>query len=539
MKHYVIFVAGVLLGALGISLYRQGGHPGRKEADVEARLGRLEKLLVSSARSLASMQADLSLGVSSLSRGGVATPHAPVSPVLPSSFVSPLKIPPPPPPPTPAPPTRGLSECGSDPKCIIDALDPSRMSFVEFASKVPWHKVATSHKLSTKLKDKLLYWTERPPPSSTEFPKECAPAPPKPTAAQCKDTLPGVFLGVRDQPRKMVAGLVFGWELDLLEMQMANLENVVDYYAVFENSWSHGKTRHVKPLLWDRNKNTPRFARFADRTFHAAIGVEEGKRFMEQRQREPGAAFEWASEDIQERAGWNKIKAQMAAKGLVWEWTSGVPSSTPGVPARDGLEVGVVFGDTDEMADAEAVNMLRWCSIRRDALGTGVAFASWFVLGRLDVGMSFPTDFPFRARQAAGLSYAFGNPGFTNPASQPRPGRPWAGSPHALLGGVHLSHYPYLPFIMLKCLSGTHNTGLLPDWMIHDLASDVHRLQGYSMNLTGGFRRWYTKSMVPGWGLIRHDHRYARVVNNTVIRMLKCAENRYPTLWGRWDPRLN
>eukprot|EP01062_Namystynia_karyoxenos_P042356 TRINITY_DN3095_c0_g1_i2.p1 TRINITY_DN3095_c0_g1~~TRINITY_DN3095_c0_g1_i2.p1 ORF type:complete len:330 (+),score=75.38 TRINITY_DN3095_c0_g1_i2:706-1695(+) len=329
--------------------------------------------------------------------------------------------------------------------------------------------------------------------------------------------------------------MVFGWELDTLEVQMATLDKVVDYFAVIENAWSHGKRRHVKPLLWERNKERPRFRRFAPRTFHAAIGVREGEELMSRRQKEPGAAFEWASEDIQERGGWPKLRDQMAQKGLRWEWTA--PSAE-----SDGLDVGIIFGDTDEVPDAGAAMLLKWCRIRsKEALGpSGVTFASWFVMGRLDVGRSYPTDFPLKSPAAAGLLYAFGNPGFGNP-DQGRPLRPWGNTRQALLGGAHLAHYPYLPFIMMKCLSGTHNTGTLPDWMVKALAdgTDVRTLQAWSYNLTGGFRSWYSKAMPGRRELLQRDGRYRLVVGSSVEKWLSCTRSRMPTYWGEWDPRLD
>eukprot|EP01062_Namystynia_karyoxenos_P042357 TRINITY_DN3095_c0_g2_i1.p1 TRINITY_DN3095_c0_g2~~TRINITY_DN3095_c0_g2_i1.p1 ORF type:complete len:548 (+),score=83.91 TRINITY_DN3095_c0_g2_i1:79-1722(+) len=540
------YAAGVVTGVLCLMLLRQSQHhspSGRSAApdSVSVQLARMQQTMQSSQSALSSMQARVESSLSKLADHQQAAAAGP--PQVGSAIPLPLRVdltpatarptpaPPPPARPPASPPSRACPP--GDGKCALDALDPQQLSFSQFAARVPWRTVGSNHQLCQQLKGKLLHWIEKDP-SPVEPPQECAPAPPKPTAEQCRRANPLLFSGLRGKPRTMVSAVVFGWELDVLEVHMASLENVVDYYAIMENSWSHGKHRHVKPLLWERNKNKPRFRRFAERTLHAAIGVEEGMAMMAKRQREPGAAFEWASEDIQERGGWPKIKAHLAAKGLRWEWTQPTEDS-------DGLDVGITFGDADEIPDAGALNLLKWCRITsKEAFGhSGVTFAVWFVMGRLDVGLAYPSDFPFKAPQAAGLMHAFGNPGFCNP-HQGRPMRPWGGTRQAMLGGAHLSHYPYLPFIMMKVLSGTHNTGTLAPWMIEALSSgDVHRFQGMAANLTGGFRAWYNKRMATRAEVLTRDKRYKQVVESSVLSWLTCARARYPTFWGSWDTRLD
>ena len=51
---------------------------------------------------------------------------------------------------------------------------------------------------------------------------------------------------------------LFGFDLDVLELRLHELDIVVDLFAVIEMPLTH--KGEVKPLIWARNKDTPRFA---------------------------------------------------------------------------------------------------------------------------------------------------------------------------------------------------------------------------------------------------------------------------------------
>lgn len=111
------------------------------------------------------------------------------------------------------------------------------------------------------------------------------------------------------------------------------------------------------------------------------------------------------------------------------------------------------FGDADEIPSALNLHLLKHCEMA----GPSVDIGSWFAWGRLD--RAFRPDWP-----VPGHPWTLGDPTFwtlQSAASYARrspgsfPTRMRGRSSHYLLGGIHLTDNPYLPFLLLKTIACT------------------------------------------------------------------------------------
>lgn len=84
---------------------------------------------------------------------------------------------------------------------------------------------------------------------------------------RCDEIMPGLFGGsLRPQPVRIIDMVILGFNIDVLEMRMLELDPIVDYFIIVEATMSEIGIR--KPLSWAAVKNTPRFARFNQKTIH-------------------------------------------------------------------------------------------------------------------------------------------------------------------------------------------------------------------------------------------------------------------------------
>lgn len=78
---------------------------------------------------------------------------------------------------------------------------------------------------------------------------------------KCNDTY---FNEKRENPAKIVDFIIFGYELDLLEIRLFELYDVVDEFVIWESIYSH--RANLKPLIFEMNKD--RFQRFSKKIIH-------------------------------------------------------------------------------------------------------------------------------------------------------------------------------------------------------------------------------------------------------------------------------
>ena len=120
-----------------------------------------------------------------------------------------------------------------------------------------------------------------------------------------------------------------------------------------------------KQLMWSELSIQPRFAKFRDKVVHLVLDDSDiaSIQFAEEWNA-------WAVESLQEKIRWAKIKQ--------WNDVSNI--------FRDDDLIG--FGDADEVASRNSIQLLKYCPLKSKSLDIGI----WFPFGRLD--QAYKTDFP-------------------------------------------------------------------------------------------------------------------------------------------------
>ena len=287
------------------------------------------------------------------------------------------------------------------------------------------------HAAPAKVQASLLDWVTLEP--AVQLNASCT-APPLPDPAKLDCKWPhdqAGFAQKRAQPRKLGLAVLYGFEVDVLEMLLSEVYDVVDRVFLCENMRSH---RHdAKPLLWERLKAQPRFARYSDRVVHLVLDDADA---LPQGQKHQ--LFD--EEANQERRRFQKVM----------EWN--VHNKFFGADDYIG------FGDADEIPSRNSLQYLRWC----DADHRGpIDIGTWFVY--CNVHHSWRSDFP-----VPGHPYTLGDPTFhlvadllaKHAAGDTSPSRNRGRSGHYLLGGTHATTYTYAPSVLLKFASCTECSGL-------------------------------------------------------------------------------
>ena len=160
---------------------------------------------------------------------------------------------------------------------------------------------------------------------------------------------------------------------------------------------------------------------------------------------------------------------------------------------------------------------------------------------------AFRTDFPVR-----GEAYTLGDPTYWTLASAenfakihekeqpPRqvPTRRRGKSGTFLLGGMHMTHYGYLPYHLIKEGAATEGLGGMDKLrqMASDLirASKEHKLKEFNANM----------SRIHSNNVLRRIHKLSLLSPSDVKGIVylpwfyDCNRNRYPRWEGEWDSRL-
>lgn len=148
--------------------------------------------------------------------------------------------------------------------------------------------------------DKLTYFLELEP--LVPVNKECKP-PPLSTSTEINCTLYSTaFNGVkRPDPVKVAVLLQLGFDVDVLEIHLNELDGVVDKFFITESTHAHyGNIR--KPLMWERVRQQDRFKHFP--VIHFIVDDAESANAPDK---------EWSMEYLQERLRWQKFLEWNAA----------------------------------------------------------------------------------------------------------------------------------------------------------------------------------------------------------------------------------
>ena len=238
-------------------------------------------------------------------------------------------------------------------------------------------------------------------------------------STRCED-YPQTFHGERKRPAKIAHMIQYGFETDILEIHLNEFYDIIDKFFIVESARTHFLNT-PKPFLWPILVKQPRFAKFTEKVVHIPLTED----ILKNQKRNPLNIF--SNEHTQERLRWEKF--------LEWNEQNGNYFNDDDV---------IGFGDTDEIAGRHNIELLRKCQFN-----SHVDIGIWFTYG--DISKKYKSDYPVK-----GHPYTLGDPTFWTLKSAKRsmaPSRMRGYSPNYLLGGLHMTHYRYYPFLILKSLT--------------------------------------------------------------------------------------
>jgi len=258
-----------------------------------------------------------------------------------------------------------------------------RQSFEEWAPTIPWRSLfgnvgntrdAKHEQLRINVKDQLTEYVEQEHPS---------PLKPCPTAIvdavtdeDCTNTgvlgSDHVFKGPRQKKAFLIDVSIFGFELDMIEMKLHELNQTVDLFAIIEMPVTH--KGHSKPLVWNRNKDLPRFAPFKDRILHLVVDPKI----------DDHTSRSFVYEHTQEKLGVQQLKEMLEQL----------------YPETTNQEVLLNFGDVDEISHPRSLALMKHCEPKKMPVDTGA----------LMVMSHFSQIFQPKHPVNPELPYAYGNP---------------------------------------------------------------------------------------------------------------------------------
>jgi len=290
-----------------------------------------------------------------------------------------------------------------------------------------------------------------------------------------------------------------GYDLDTLEVRFHELADTVDLFAIIESRRSHKGL--MKPLLWDRNKNKERFKPFQDKVLHVIASDERQERRGNLR------GTDWTWERKQENDGVKQVRSHLDSLKISHD-----------------REVTLVFGDTDEVPKRENVWKLKVCQPRSlpienrllfpmGLLGRSFGYDAW-------VDPVFQSPTAFRGRNGDGRSQGHAFRSRNQVVNM------------ILDGGLHMSWYKYLPFMLNKMITCTECDGLEEPWVRRLMAGNIRKLHRDSQALE------MDPHTIDNWKsrLIKTE----RLRDQSFVYTpwyLKCNRKRFGTWYGEVDKR--
>ena len=333
----------------------------------------------------------------------------------------------------------------------------------------------------------------------------------KVASADCLE-YPDVFTGeIEEFPvPKVTHAVQMGFDVDILEILLHELDDVVDIFFLIESTRAHHKSL-LEPLMWEHLKHTPRFIRFRDKVYHFILDDGDLSPLVS-----PTHDFE--IEGMQEHQRWLKIKQ--------WNQHNRVLSD------RDLIG----FGDIDEIPSRRNVNLLKQC-VHKD-IKKSVDIGIWFPYG--DLTKAFRCDW-----SVPGHPFAYGDPtyfkvGGIDESDGSWPTRKRGNSGRFLLGGAHLTNYHFGPQLMIKRLTTSeyYKSG---DAYINKLREALLSKGGltrfFNSFVTEGPDHFAEKGRLISLAKARADKLddFDRIVY--VPWFLRCNKDRFPGWYGVEDPR--
>eukprot|EP00298_Acanthocystis_sp_HF-20_P015903 c21312_g1_i2.p1 GENE.c21312_g1_i2~~c21312_g1_i2.p1 ORF type:complete len:487 (+),score=205.20 c21312_g1_i2:108-1568(+) len=397
-------------------------------------------------------------------------------------------------PPSPSPPSTGASH-------IVGT------SFLKFLQTFPWddfknaylqHRNDATTQFTSDLVHGLSEFIAMEPLVPVD--KNCRPEPlTPPEQIQCSNYMTGTTGQRRSKPARVGHLIQLGFDIDVLETLLYELDDVVDYFFILESTRSHSDKLR-KPLMWEKVRVQERFKPFKNKVIHMLLDdIDIGTQNYD-----PGNIF--FIERFQETERWRKFQ----------EWNEKFKYF--------GDDDILGFGDTDEVPSRQTVNILKHCNMHGS-----VDIGIWFPFSLLD--QAFRPDFP-----VPGHPYTLGDPTYwpLRAAKTRIPNRERGTSGRYLLGGMHMTNHRYLPYLIVKRLTGTEY-----GFAKHSVLLDMLRQAGQSGNVKNlesviGDQANAESRLVP-LSQIANEMRNIAIIP----WYLKCNLNRYPYWQKGHDTRLD
>ena len=341
-------------------------------------------------------------------------------------------------------------------------------------------------------------------PPLTKINQECKPRDVQP---QCSKWPKAFFPKQRDSPVKIGHIIQLGFDLDILEIHLAEIYDVVDKFFIIEATTMHNRIAR-KPLSWGNNKDTPRFRKYRDKIVHFVI--DDAERISKARTVENTKSLKelFRFEEYQELARWERFRAWNAATGFF------------------GPQDVIGFGDADEIPSRQNILNLKSCDWRTKNIDVGTLFLM------SEVENSFQAD-----AAIPGFPYSCGDPTFYKLATASEwnpPSRTRGHSPAYLLGGAHLTSHGYAAFLYLKEATATEYDS------VRNSFSSLNALKDGKIDISTFEKDAYHRIV---------DHFRHRIIPTSqshhilgdlldIPWLLKCNPERYPTWFGKNDPRI-
>lgn len=304
-----------------------------------------------------------------------------------------------------------------------------------------------------------------------------------PVHPDCTAPVDNLFTGaIRAVPAKIGHAIQFGFDVDVLEIHLNEIYDVVDVFFICEWTLLHNiGILKKKPLTWDRIQHQDRFLKFRDKIVHLILD-DIDTAHVQQVKRDDIFQFE----KFQERRRWEKIH----------EWNN----LTEFFTNPDDL---IGFGDADEIASRTNIHRLKHCQLVStvETIDIGI----WFPFGQLN--RAFRSDYPVNYD----LPHTLGDPTYwtyqaASALNSDVPSRRRGASQVYLLGGIHMTHYRYLPYLLMKQMTCTecasdsfalqHVIQQLENGELVQAESDLHQIRGDLIDFIDPLTHVYDKSMV-------------------------------------------
>lgn len=266
--------------------------------------------------------------------------------------------------------------------------------------------------------------------------------PPPPSHIDCTAYGQALRAPAHNTPVRLGLLIHFGFEVDVLEIALHEYNGVVDWIFLVEATHAHQRMAH-KPLIWETLQTTPRFRSLRQNVVHLILDDADYPKHKN------GAKEDiWAMEYYQWQRAWERFS----------EWNARMDVFGP--------QDVIGLGDVDEVPSRKLLEHIRACPLLTGQFDAGI----WFPYGRLQT--AFRSDFP-----VPGHPFTLGCPTFYTMERIQQMRRPYASKQRGTtgqfaLGGMHMTHYGYLPNQLLKSLTATEYGAPLREcidrWMRHE-----------------------------------------------------------------------